>query len=165
MLPLRSTSPDGNPIRNWSTILVAEFAPLQSPDDRSIDPQTGHRRDGLTKEFPRDRRPTKSIVDLKRAKVSMRLAVLPLGVLLCAGSAFATEPQAAPTWNEVQAAAAACAMKVTPVSLPDGLKATVRGPAYQIDPSASPDHRQCFYRTLNMPEAERLLREFPYRDR
>ena len=92
----------------------------------------------------------------------MRLVVLPLGVLLCTGSALAAEPQGVPTWNEIQAAAAACAIKVSAVSVPDGLKAIVRGPAYNIDPPASTDQRQCFYRALNMPESERQMREFAF---
>lgn len=81
------------------------------------------------------------------------------------GVAEASEAGRLASWAEVAKAAKTCSTKAIRQSVPNGLDAVLRGPAYRLDHRATPEQRQCFYRRLNMGEAEQTVREMQFEKR
>ncbi len=86
-------------------------------------------------------------------------------VMAVSGVAAASEAGRLASWAEVAKAAKTCSTKAIRQSIPKGLDAVPHGPAYRLDHQATPGQRQCFYRQLNMGEAEQTVREMQFEKR
>ena len=86
-------------------------------------------------------------------------------VMAVSGVAAASEAGRPASWAEVAKAAKTCSTKAMRQSIPKGLDAVPHGPAYRLDHRATPEQRQCFYRQLNMGEAEQTVREMQFEKR
>lgn len=89
-------------------------------------------------------------------------SVIPLVLLIGPGVATAGETSRVVGWVDVNNAAEKCAVKIVRQRLPKGLDAVPHGPAYRFDRRTTAEKRQCFYRQLNMGEAEQVLREMQF---
>ena len=92
----------------------------------------------------------------------MRRLLYLFGFLAVGSHAYAAALQSPPDWREIDAAAAACSVKIIRYPPPEDLTALQLGPGYSFDQRSTPEQRKCFYRKLNMPEGEQALREYQF---